>query len=159
MWNRSGLGLCAAVVLGAAVVGCAASQTETEQGAPLARQILQSSDCGLTAPGHLVLTSAEEVRRLASLPGRSMPLEPLSSVDFDREQVVLAALGQQPTGGYGVTLTGARIVGDDLVLTVREQRPGPDRMVTQALTTPCAAIAVTVDGWRAIRVEPEQNNR
>ncbi|MBW7470612.1 protease complex subunit PrcB family protein [Marinobacter sp. F4218] len=148
-----------AVLAGVFGAGCAVSQTETSSGAPLARQIVQSSNCGLTAPGHLHLKSGAEVGRLEALPGRSLPLAPLREIRFDNEHVILAALGQKPTGGYSVTLAGSVIEDDVLELQLRIQEPEPGTMVTQALTTPCAAIAVTASGWNDIRITPVENNR
>lgn len=148
-----------AVCFAALGAGCAVSQTETESGAPIARQIAQSAHCGLVAPGHIHLASAAEVDRLESVPDRRLSLAPLREVRFANEHVVLAALGQKPTGGYSVTLAGAEIVDEQLVLSVKVQEPEPGMMVTQALTTPCAAIAVTASGWTGIRVEPVENNR
>ncbi|MCG7198992.1 protease complex subunit PrcB family protein [Marinobacter pelagius] len=143
------------------ITGCATSQPQmqTDDGAPLARQISQSSHCGLTAPGHLLLKSAADVGRLEGLQGRTLPLAPLRAVDFDREHVVLASLGQKPTGGYSATLVSAAIRDDVLELSVRIREPQPGMMVSQALTTPCAAIAVAATGWSDIRITPEQNNR
>lgn len=141
--------------------GCATSQpqTQTDEGAPLARQISQSSQCGLTAPGHVLLRNESDVERLEGLQGRTLPLAPLRAVDFDREHVVLAALGQKPTGGYSVTLVSATIEDDILELSVRIREPQPGTMVSQVLTTPCAAIAVSATGWSDILITPEQNNR
>lgn len=143
------------------VAGCATSQpqVETDEGAPLARQISQSANCGLTAPGHVLLKSVSDVGRLEGLRGRTLPLAPLRAVDFDREHVVLAALGQKPTGGYSVTLVSSAITDDTLELFVRVREPEPGMLVTQALTTPCAAIAVTASGWSDIRITSGQNNR
>jgi len=145
-----------ATVLGA---GCAVSQTKTQTGAPLARQIAQSGHCGLVAPGHIHLASVADIDRLEALPGRRLPLASLRSVQFGNEHVVLAALGQKPTGGFSITLAGAEIVDDELVLSVDIQEPTPGMMVSQALTTPCAAIAVTASGWDDIRIAPVENNR
>ncbi|MBZ2168551.1 protease complex subunit PrcB family protein [Marinobacter sp. F4216] len=139
--------------------GCALSQTETDTGAPLARQIGQSSHCGLTAPGHVVLRSTTDVDRLEQLPARTLSLAPLRELDFSREHVVLAALGQKPTGGYGVMLADSEIVDGRLDLSVTVKAPEPGAMVPQMITTPCAVIAVTAEGWDGLRVVPVQNNR
>ncbi|MBW0146964.1 protease complex subunit PrcB family protein [Marinobacter arenosus] len=148
-----------AVLAGVFGAGCAVSQTETASGAPLARQIVQSSNCGLTAPGHVHLKSRSDVDRLEALPGRSLPLAPLREIRFENEHVILAALGQKPTGGYSATLAGSMIDDGVLELTLNIHEPEPGMMVTQALTTPCAAIAVTASGWNDIRITPVKNNR
>jgi hypothetical protein len=139
--------------------GCASSRSETAEGGPLARQITQSAHCGLTAPGHVHLTSREEVQRLEALPGRNLSLETLKTVQFEREHIVLAAIGQKPTGGYSVTLDSSEIRSGTLELTVRVSEPAPGTMVTQALTTPCAVIAVTAKGWDDIQITRAENNR
>lgn len=141
------------------ITGCAAQQTETASGGPLARQIAQSGHCGLTAPGLVVLADRGDVDRLEALPARNLSLAPLRAVDFNREKVVLVAMGQKSTGGYSVTLAGSRIVDQQLVLSVASRVPDPGTMVTQALTTPCTAIAVTASGWSELRIVEAENNR
>ncbi|SNC66552.1 PrcB C-terminal [Marinobacter sp. es.048] len=141
------------------VSGCASSRSETAEGGPLARQITQSAHCGLTAPGHVHLTSRQEVERLEALPGRNLSLESLKMIEFDREHIVLAAIGQKPTGGYSVTLDSAEIHRGTLELRVRVAEPAPGTIVTQALTTPCAVIAVTAEGWDDIQITRAENNR
>lgn len=141
------------------VSGCASSRSETEEGGPLARQITQSAHCGLTAPGQVHLKSREEVQRLETLPGRNLSLESLKNIHFEREHIILAAIGQKPTGGFSVTLDSSEIRSGTLELRVRVTEPAPGTMVTQALTTPCAVIAVTVDGWDDIQITRAENNR
>lgn len=139
--------------------GCASSRSETAEGGPLARQITQSAHCGLTAPGHVHLASRAEVQRLEALPGRNLSLETLKTVQFEREHIVLAAIGQKPTGGYSVTLDSSEIRSGTLELRIRVAEPAPGTMVTQALTTPCAVIAVTAEGWDDIQITRAENNR
>lgn len=147
------------LMAGLLLSGCAVNQTETATGAPLARQITQSAHCGLAALGHVLLETRSQVDRLEKLPGRRLPLGPLKSIDFSQEQVVLVALGQKPTGGFSIILDGSEIIDGQLELTVRSRGPEPGTMVTQALTTPCAVIAVAATGWKTIRITPAERNR
>lgn len=139
--------------------GCASSRSETAEGGPLARQITQSAHCGLTAPGHVHLASRQDVQKLEALPGRNLSLEALKTIEFEREHIVLASIGQKPTGGYSVTLDSSEIRGGTLELRVRVAEPAPGTIVTQALTTPCAVIAVTAEGWDDIQITRAENNR
>ena len=139
--------------------GCASSRSETAEGGPLARQITQSAHCGLTAPGHVHLKSIEDVEKLEALPARNLSLESLKNIEFEREHIVLAAIGQKSTGGYSVTLDSSEIRSGTLELRVRVTEPAPGTMVTQALTTPCAVIAVTAEGWDDIQITRAENNR
>lgn len=140
------------VILTLVLASCAVNRSETAEGTPLARQVTQSDHCGLTAPGLVYVTSAQQVRTLAELPAQNLSLEPLKALDFEREHLVLVGLGQKPTGGYGVTLESSRIVDDVLHLRVSVRQPAPDSLVTQALTTPCAVIAISPDDWERLEV-------
>lgn len=141
------------------VAGCTKEQAMTATGAPLARQVLQSAHCGLTAPGQVVIDNPEKLERLEMLPAMTLSLETLKAINYEREQVVLASIGQKPTGGFGVTLDGSEIIDDVLYLTIRVTEPAPGAMVTQALTTPCVVIAVTAEGWDDIQITRAENNR
>lgn len=134
------------------LVGCAVNRSETPDGAPLARQLTQSDHCGLTAPGLVYLDNAEQIDRLSDLPTRNLPLDSLKAVDFEREHLVLVSLGQKPTGGYGVTLDQSAIREGTLELTVNVRQPAADAIVAQVLTTPCAVIAVSPDGWNDLSI-------
>ena len=156
----SGLLTSMLVVAGLLGAGCATSQTTTTpSGAPLARQLTQSAHCGLIASGHIHLTDRSEVDQLAELPGASLSLTPLRDIDFDREHVVVVSLGQKRTGGYSVTLVDSRIRNGQLELIVHIREPAPGAMVTQALTTPCAVMAVAATGWDGILITEPENKR
>ena len=62
--------------------------------------------------------------------------QPAPAVDFTTEMVVAVFLGAQPTGGFAVEITGARLEGDTLVIRYVEQRPGRRDVVSQMLTSP-----------------------
>lgn len=84
-------------------------------------------------------SDAETYRRLWSqLVGTGEPPE----VDFTRESVVFLLAGQRSTGGYSVEPRAARVEGQTLVVDAHVRTPGTDAMVTQALTSPYAVIAV-----------------
>ncbi|MBC8063959.1 MAG: protease complex subunit PrcB family protein [Chlorobia bacterium] len=62
-------------------------------------------------------------------------------VDWNTEQVLVVFGGQQPTGGFGIDVK--RISSVDiqrLVVEARLIKPGPNQLVTQALTTPYVMI-------------------
>lgn len=151
-WHRRTLALLTAGVLAS---GCAGSNSETADGAPVARQLSQSDHCGLTGPGLVYIASEQDVSALERLPSSHLSLEPLRSMDFQREHIVIIGLGQKSSGGYGVTLDGAEMDADELQLTVALRQPPEDAMVTQALTTPCAVVAITPDQWKVLRVAGE----
>jgi PrcB C-terminal len=68
------------------------------------------------------------------------PAPPLPAVDFSREMVFVAAMGEQPSGGHSIAVASAAVEGGRLRVKVVETSPGPDCMVTMALTQPAAAV-------------------
>jgi hypothetical protein len=137
------------------LVACAGNADLADDGAPLARQLVQSDHCGLTAPGIVMIAERSEVDRLKSLPASHLALEPLSKIDFDNEHLVLVGVGQKPTSGYGVTLADSRIRDGQLEVEVRLREPAEGAMLAQVLTTPCAVIAVRNEGWSRLKVSGE----
>ncbi|MGM0773302.1 MAG: protease complex subunit PrcB family protein, partial [Pseudomonadota bacterium] len=131
------------------------NRSATADGAPLARQVTASDHCGLTAPGLVYISNASELDRLETLPSGNLSMNQLRALDMEQEHLVLVGLGQKSTGGYGVTLESAEIVDDVLELTLNTRKPAADAMVTQALTTPCAVIAISPEDWKRLRVSGE----
>jgi hypothetical protein len=73
--------------------------------------------------------------------GRSMPLPDVPEIDFQRHMVIGVFMGTKPSGGYAVRIT--RIVQNDkIVVSVKQTAPGPDDMVTMALTSPYHVVVV-----------------
>ncbi|WP_421911132.1 protease complex subunit PrcB family protein [Marinobacter sp.] len=142
----------ALILIVASVAGCAVNRSATAEGAPLARQVTESDHCGLAAPGLVYVSNAEELSQLSKLPSGKLALKQLREIDFEREHLLLVSLGQKNTGGYGLTLQSSEIVDDVLELMVEVRRPAAGAMVTQALTTPCAVIAISPDDWEQLRV-------
>jgi hypothetical protein len=64
------------------------------------------------------------------------------TVDFDRETIVVAAMGQRSSGGYVITIDSSGVEGNTVVLTVTERSPGPTCGTTAALTAPVALARI-----------------
>ena len=65
---------------------------------------------------------------------RHDPQPALPPVDFDREMVVVAALGERSSGAHAILLDSATVHGGTLVVHLRTIAPGPRCFVTAALT-------------------------
>ena len=59
------------------------------------------------------------------------------------ETLVGVFMGQRPTGGYSVRVTGATGQGSTLALRVQVNAPGPGAITTQALTSPWTIVRVS----------------
>jgi hypothetical protein len=73
----------------------------------------------------------------------TFPAPELPTVDFTREMVVVAALGQKPTGGYSIFIDGATETANGVTINVRSVSPGANCAVTLALTSPVDIARVT----------------
>ena len=83
-----------------------------------------------------------------------MPLPSPPTVDFPRVGVLLIAMGQRPTAGYGLALADEVATVRDGVLTVRVRwrEPPPGRRQAQVMTSPCLLATVPDAGFTRIRV-------
>jgi hypothetical protein len=66
----------------------------------------------------------------------TFPAPALPAVDFTREMVIVAALGQRPTGGFSIFIDGATETANGVTINVRSVSPGAGCAVTLALTNP-----------------------
>ena len=77
-------------------------------------------NCSITEPGRFVIRDRDEFyklwQRMTALCSDKLPLP---EVDFSREMMVVAAMGQQPSPGYGITIDGACEVNNQLEVSVR----------------------------------------
>lgn len=64
------------------------------------------------------------------------PLPSLPPIDFEKEMVLLAAMGRKSTGGHNIILESMTAEGDHQVVTVREEVPGAGCLTSQVLTQP-----------------------
>jgi hypothetical protein len=74
-----------------------------------------------------------------------IPPPALPSIDFDRDIIVVAALGARPTGGYGIMIEGATEDSSGIEVSVVQSSPGHGCALSAARTEPVdlARISVT----------------
>lgn len=70
----------------------------------------------------------------------------LPAVDFARESVVFLLLGGRSTGGFDITPGGVTVTGGIAKIDAPVTAPGADSIVTMALTSPYAVVAVPSPG-------------
>lgn len=74
-------------------------------------------------------------------------------VDFEANDLVIAALGEQPTGGYSIEIEALQLEGDTIYIVGKSGKPAADAAVTQALTYPYAAAVIA--NTEATKVMPD----
>ena len=65
--------------------------------------------------------------------------------------VIVAALGEKPTGGYGIEITQVSLRGSTLTVEAVATVPPKDAMLTQALTYPFDAASIPADRLENLR--------
>lgn len=137
-----------ALIMLAAVLlmgGCAQTSGSAAGDSRLPAQTLYASpQCGsLEQPALLWIASAEDWRfyydQVMSL--RMNPPAP-PAVDFPGEGVLLIAMGQRPSAGYGLNLIGDSVAIQDGVLTVQVEwrEPQPGYRQAQMISNPCLLL-------------------
>ena len=64
-------------------------------------------------------------------PGPALP-----AIDFEREMLVVAALGERSTGGFSIVVESASATGTALTVRIHSTAPGSSCLTTQAQTQP-----------------------
>ncbi len=113
----------------------AAGDVSAQQPVAVMREVASGTQ-GPAVPVEALVRTREELVAVWPGPG------PVPEVDFQREMVVVIALGSRPTGGYAVRLASLLMFQDSIVVRYEELRPGPTCMTTQALTYPYYVAAV-----------------
>ncbi|HVE78445.1 MAG TPA: protease complex subunit PrcB family protein [Gemmatimonadaceae bacterium] len=92
---------------------------------------------GLRQPARFVIRDEVEWRAAwDAVHGSLSPKPELPAVDFAREMVVVAALGERSSGGYGILVDSARAAGTGALVYLRTIAPGTRCGTTGALTQP-----------------------
>lgn len=73
---------------------------------------------------------------------RVVPVPMLPEVDFSREMVVAAFMGEKRTGGYDIEIISATRTAEAVSILFTERAPAPDRFVIQVLTHPYHVVRV-----------------
>ncbi len=125
------------IITASITAGCNSTGTAQVQGGAgtepveLLRQTAGSDSGFARIGGYLLNSSADTTANLS-------PLSP----DYDTESVIVVSLGEVPTGGFGVIITGVQKQGDKVFVQFTTTQPAPGAIVTQAISHPYAAVAV-----------------
>ena len=98
---------------------------------------------GIDEPRRIDIRSpAEWEGQWARLTRRHGNPPPAPRIDFTREMILLAAMGQRPTGGYSVRIERVLPRSEEYQVFVRETSPGRRCGTTQASTSPVDIVVV-----------------
>lgn len=115
-------------------------------------EVSRGLDCGSAQPETRIqrFASAEAYRSWAAARGLALPqTEALAPGSY-----ALVEMGQRRSGGFGLAVSRqAERRGATLRLRATFIEPGPDAMVTQALTAPCVLVRLPEEADTTARIE------
>ncbi len=140
-----------------AVAGCAqpVGNAASDATLPITALASQGQCGGLSRPAARWIADAGAWREVyAQVNSQWMDPPPPPAVDFPRAGVLLIAMGQRSTAGYGLALADDVAALRDGVLTVRVdwREPPPGRRQAQVITSPCLLATVSAVDFTRIRV-------
>lgn len=141
-----------------ALAGCATTPAE-----PLrAEQLYAGSHCGRERPAAQArwIGDADTYRQLFRKldPSTQQPPPP---VRFAESIVVLVELGRKPTAGYGISLAEpmVEVDGGSAELRLHWQRPAPDAITAQVITSPCVLVRLPRGDYSRVVVRDQQGQQ
>ncbi len=121
-----------------AIFCMAALQAFAAKGAPAITPDPAAAVPVATAGADVELRRGDDVRKaMVRLPA-GYYIKPFS----DKEVLLVASMGQMMTGGYSISIKKAVETESKITIDVQQSSPGPDAMVTMALTWPMDAAAM-----------------
>ena len=125
------------------------SAEECSQDAEPWRVVASGSQSKIQEATRQVIQSEEEWQKWwekhntveAFIDGKPVP-KPPPTVDFEQETVLAATLGRRSTGGYVIRFTEIDRENEVVTATLQVESPGPEDLVTTALTSPFSVIGI-----------------
>lgn len=113
--------------------------------------IAQGQHSNISLANQLVVKNKNDWLQLLKINGDTAILNSKNSkklaVDFDDKIVIAVFAGQQPSGGYSVSISSIKRVNDNLLVSLKFSEPDNNASVTLALTQPYIMLATDrVDG-------------
>lgn len=123
------------LILAMAAFSCNAPKATVNKG--LYEVLTQQQEGGATIRFYEILTEEKEIAMLRADASLSQKITP---EDISRANFVILNLGEKPTAGYTIEVTGAQETPDSIILTVKEQ--APTGMSAQVISYPYAVVRV-----------------
>jgi hypothetical protein len=117
--------------------------------------IYSSNNCAINDRLLKPIRSESELYLLMKLFPRSFSISPIikPAIDYQKQSVILVALGQKPSSGYDIVLNGniAIFKGKILYLPISIKQPDENSLQAQIITSPCRIFSLPKTGFEEIR--------
>ena len=120
---------------------------------------LFASNSGISKPLRVVIRDREAWLKLwKQIASQQQPSPPPPDIDFSREMLIVVAMGQRNTGGFGIIVDGVYKRDKKLEVVVKSTSPGNNCMTTQALTQPVDIVRVQKSDYSVVFREIDVRN-
>ncbi|MCX7643338.1 MAG: alkaline phosphatase family protein, partial [Armatimonadetes bacterium] len=103
----------------------------------------KGNHCGITEPRRIVITDAEEWKELwEQVHKDKIPAPKAPAVDFSKNMVLAAFMGQKPSSGYAIQIAEVAWNDGEVLVKVREGTPAKGAILLQVLTQPFHIVVV-----------------
>lgn len=107
------------------------------------KTIVKGAFSGIESPLQVVVTNKTQWAELwQKHTARMQPKPAAPEIDFDKQSVILVALGRKTRGGYSIEISDVHRSKDKTEITVTTKEPKPGDLTVDALTSPFHIVAV-----------------
>lgn len=120
-----------------ALVSCGAKKTSDPKA--LYEVLTEQSDGGGNIKFFEILTEPNEIKMLENDPLLGSKMK---QTDISNSNYVILNMGEKNTGGYSIGVEKVEETDKNIIITVKENNPAADAMVTQVITYPYTVVKI-----------------
>lgn len=121
------------------LVSCGVKKSSDGSSKILYEVLTEQSDGGGNIKFFEILTEPNEIRMLENDPHLKAKMK---QDDISNSNYVILNMGEKNTGGYSIGVEKVEETDKNIIITVKENNPAADAMVTQVITYPYTVIKV-----------------
>jgi hypothetical protein len=144
---------CTAVLALAAAALLSGCQQQTIEGASGTQPVAVLRHVTGSCPD-LKFTEGKVINSAADVAALKCPALASESIDFSKQSVIVVALGERPSDGFWVRITGVQTLGNTAFVQYTVNRPGKGVAVSATPTSPFDAVIVSKLAATKVKAEP-----
>ncbi|WP_035672801.1 protease complex subunit PrcB family protein [Flavobacterium sp. 83] len=121
------------------LVSCGASSTKNSVKRPLFELLTQQNDGGASIRFFEILSEPNEIKMLQNDENLKNKISPN---DIQTSNFIILNMGNKNSGGYKIEVESAVETEKNIIVTIKETIPGPNEMITQAITNPFCLVRI-----------------
>jgi hypothetical protein len=121
------------------LVSCGASSTKNSVKRPLFEILTQQNDGGASIRFFEILSEPNEIKMLQNDENLKNKISPN---DIQTSNFIILNMGNKNSGGYKIEVESAVETEKNIIVTIKETIPGPNEMITQAITNPFCVVRI-----------------